>query len=157
MNTHTHTHASTAINTRGKKKSNINPSTPTWNWKKKNEWTYHFVIDFMKMNFTDFLYDVFTLKSYETKSYAGRNREGKGGGEKEGREWELVESLNKTPATHRRKKKKKSTKRWNIIRSQIQKLYEDICGDWLWHGKEQVNKTDIVLFKSGVWWNLPHY
>lgn len=59
------------------------------------------------MNFTDFLYDVFTLKSYETKSYAGRNREGEGGGKKEGREWELVESLNKTPATHRRKKKKK--------------------------------------------------
>lgn len=29
------------------------------------------------MNFTDFLYDVFILKSYETKSYVGRNREGR--------------------------------------------------------------------------------
>lgn len=28
----------------------------------------------MKMNFTDFLYDVFTLKSYETKSYMERRR-----------------------------------------------------------------------------------
>lgn len=67
------------------------------------------------MNFTDFLYDVFTLKSYETKSYAGRNREGEGGGKKEGREWELVESLNKTPATHRRKKKKKKAPRDGIL------------------------------------------
>lgn len=32
----------------------------------------------MKMNFTDFLYDVFILKSYETKSYVERNREGRG-------------------------------------------------------------------------------
>lgn len=47
--------------------------------RKENEWTYHFVIDFMKMNFTDFLYDVFTLKSYETKSYAEKQRrEGEG-------------------------------------------------------------------------------
>lgn len=30
------------------------------------------------MNFTDFLYDVFILKSYETKSYVERNREGRG-------------------------------------------------------------------------------
>lgn len=65
--------------------------------KKINEWTYHFVIDFMKMNFTDFLYDVFTLKSYEAKSYAERNREGRGE-EKEG-ENGLVESLNKTSGT----------------------------------------------------------
>lgn len=45
---------------------------------KKKVRTYHFVIDFMKMNFTDFLYDVFTLKSYETKSYAKRNIRGEG-------------------------------------------------------------------------------
>lgn len=30
--------------------------------------TYHFIIDFMEMNFTDFLYDVFVLKSYEAKT-----------------------------------------------------------------------------------------
>lgn len=30
------------------------------------------------MNFTDFLYDVFILKSYETKSYIGRNGEERG-------------------------------------------------------------------------------
>ena len=42
----------------------------------------------MKMNFTDFLYDVFTLKSYETKSYVERNREGRGG--ERGGEDELV-------------------------------------------------------------------
>lgn len=36
----------------------------------------------MKMNFTDFLYDVFTLKSYETKSYT--EREGREGGGREG-------------------------------------------------------------------------
>lgn len=30
------------------------------------------------MNFTDFLYDVFILKSYETKSYVERKREGRG-------------------------------------------------------------------------------
>lgn len=64
---------------------------------KKKEWTYHFIIDFMKMNFTDFLYDVFTLKSYETKSCAERNKEGRG--EKENGENELVENLNKTSAT----------------------------------------------------------
>lgn len=34
--------------------------------------------------------------------------------------------------------------------SQIQKLCKHICGDWFGHGKEQVNKTDIVLFKSGI-------
>lgn len=51
----------------------------------------------MKMNFTDFLYDVFTLKSYETKSCAERNKEGRG--EKENGENELVENLNKTSAT----------------------------------------------------------
>lgn len=72
-NTNTHS----TIKTEGKTESKINPSTSTWNWK-KYEWTYHFVIDFMKMNFTDFLYDVFTLKSYETKSYAEKNREGRG-------------------------------------------------------------------------------
>lgn len=71
----------------------------------------------------------------------------KGGG---GRENGLVENLNKTPVT-----KRKCTTRWNIIR--IQKLCEYICGDWLGHGREQANKTDIVLFKSGIWWNLPHY
>lgn len=57
---------------------------------KVNEWTYHFVIDFMKMNFTDFLYDVFTLKSYEAKSYAERETEkgdGGRGGDKEGKNW----------------------------------------------------------------------
>lgn len=32
----------------------------------------------MKMNFTDFLYDVFTLKSYETKSYTERGGGGEG-------------------------------------------------------------------------------
>lgn len=73
--------------------------------KKKKEWTYHFVIDFMKMNFTDFLYDVFTLKSYETKSYAERNRGGggRGGGreEKEGED-ELVESLNKNSSDEKK-------------------------------------------------------
>lgn len=38
------------------------------------------------MNFTDFLYDVFTLKSYETKPYVERETEGgRGEGRKQGR------------------------------------------------------------------------
>lgn len=57
---------------------------------KKYVWTYHFVIDFMKMNFTDFLYDVFTLKRYETKSYAKREKHR--GGRRE-REREQVSKL----------------------------------------------------------------
>ena len=159
MNTHTHTHTSSAINTRGKKKSNINPSTPTWNWKKKKKWVdLPFCYWFHENEFHRLSLRCLHSQKLWNQILCREKQRG-GGGEKEGREWELVESLNKTPATHRRKKKKKkkSTKRWNIIRSQIQKLYEDICGDWLWHGKEQVNKTDIVLFKSGIWWNLPHY
>lgn len=36
------------------------------------------------MNFTDFLYDVFILKSYETKSCVERNRDGRG---EKGRNW----------------------------------------------------------------------
>lgn len=55
----------------------------------------------MKMNFTDFLYDVFTLKSYETKSYAEKNREGEGEGGGEEKE-ELVQSLNKTLVPQRK-------------------------------------------------------
>jgi len=58
----------------------------------------------------------------------------------------LVESLNKTSGT----KKEKCIARRKIITSQIQKLCGDICGDWLGHGGEQVNTTDIVLFKSGI-------
>lgn len=52
------------------------------------------------MNFTDFLYDVFTLKSYETKSYVETEK----GGEEREREWvsELVESLNETQVSQRR-------------------------------------------------------
>lgn len=59
----------------------------------------------MKMNFTDFLYDVFTLKSYETKSYTEREREREGGGRE--RENELVSELaestfHKTRVTQRK-------------------------------------------------------
>lgn len=30
--------------------------------------TYHFIIDLVEMNFTDFLYNIFILKSYEAKA-----------------------------------------------------------------------------------------
>lgn len=42
------------------------------------ESTYHFIIDFMKMNFTDFLYNVFILKRYEAKACEKRNRKRNG-------------------------------------------------------------------------------
>lgn len=69
------------------------------------------------------------------------------GGERKRERDELVENLNKTSL---QLTKRKCTTRRNIIRSHIQKPCEYICGDWLGHGKEQANKTDIVLFKSGI-------
>lgn len=60
-------------------------------------------------------------------------------------EEELVQSLNKTSVTTR-----KMHHKMDHITSQIQKLCEYIFRDWLRHGKEQMNKTDIVLFKSGI-------
>lgn len=48
------------------------------------------------MNFTDFLYDVFILKSYETKSYVERNREGR----EKGREWVIEENSSHSKKMH---------------------------------------------------------
>lgn len=36
--------------------------------------TYHFIIDFVKMNFTDFLYNVFMLERYEAEACRKRDR-----------------------------------------------------------------------------------
>lgn len=55
----------------------------------------------MKMNFTDFLYDVFTVKCYETKSYVERNKR-EGAQEETG----LVANLYKTSVSKIKRKKK---------------------------------------------------
>ncbi len=54
-------------------KSNINPSITFRNWKRAKS-TYHFIIDFVKMNFTDFLYNVFMLERYEAEACGKRDR-----------------------------------------------------------------------------------
>lgn len=48
-------------------KWNINPGNVAGRTAEKKN-TYHFIIDFMEMNFTDFLYDVFVLEGYEAKA-----------------------------------------------------------------------------------------
>jgi hypothetical protein len=40
----------------------------------KHENTYHFIVDFMEVNFTNFIYDVLTLKRDESKPCKERNK-----------------------------------------------------------------------------------
>lgn len=41
--------------------------------------TYHLIIDFVEMNFTDFFHHVFIFKSYEAKSCLVKKQRGEGG------------------------------------------------------------------------------
>lgn len=98
----------------------------------------------MKMNFTDFLYDVFTLKSYETKSYTERERErgGRVGGRDTERENELVSELaestfHKTRVTQR----KCSTKMEDYWQADGEAAREHLQGAaWPWRSTSEQDR-----------------